>query len=150
MFCSWLALRFSYRHRNILVRFVHTDKRKVVGMSSLLSSIYLLWICYFVFLKTDQWCKSHFLSQKYWIYSFFAVFYHNIFTDISEEKQFDTIFTNIHSLLLLFRNGKTEKICWYFINYCHCNRWCPVIVGVVGIPVLLLKSLLLFFSSCYR
>ena len=41
-------------------------------------------------------------------------------------------------LVFIFLNSKTEKLCYYFINYCHCCR--PVVVVVVDIPASSSKS----------
>ena len=37
--------------------------------------------------------------------------FHNILTDISEQIKIDKVFPTLRSLLLFFRNGKTEKLC---------------------------------------
>ena len=81
---SWPASRLCYRHRHVWVRSIHTKKITVAWMSSLLFSIDLWRICYFVLFyfklingAIEKWwmvicCNSeiknrtdHFLSRKY-------------------------------------------------------------------------------------
>ena len=104
LFCSWPASRLRNRHRRVWVRCIHTMKFTVACMSSLLLSIDIRQICYFImfyFKLTNgaiekwwmiKWCNGeinnrtgHFFSHKYWI-CLFVLFLNTTF--LHQTKQF--------------------------------------------------------------
>ena len=71
------------------------------------------------------WCNGeiknrtgHFLSIKCWI-CLFVLFLNTKNLLISRNKQTLIRYCNTSIFVVIFRNGKTEKLCKYFINYCH-------------------------------
>ena len=67
---------------------------------------------------------------------------------IIKNKEILIRYLNTSFSAVIFRNGKTEKLCKSFIDYCHCHRRRPVVVVVVGIPELLSELLLLASLCC--
>ena len=80
---------------------------------------------------------GHFLSHKYWIF-LFVLFSNTTFSQIIKNKQNLIRYCNA-SFHISFWNGKTEKLCQYFINYLH----------IVAVSVLSLLSLLASCCCCW-
>ena len=49
-------------------------------------------------------------------------------------------YSNNSFLVVIFRNGKNEKLCEYFINYFHSHCRRPIVIAVVGISSSLFAS----------
>ena len=127
-FCLGPELCLCNRHLHVWVRYIDTTKITVVCMSSLLFSIDLQQICYFImfyFKLTNgemekmmdfKWCNreinnsiGHFFSHKYRF--FFSFFKHNIFAADKAIYNFQYLITNnkYSSQFMLSNQATTER-----------------------------------------
>ena len=127
--CSWPALCLWYRRCHVWVRFIHARKIIFACMSSLILSIDIRRIYYFIlfyFKLTNGamekwwmiiWCNGEinnitgrFLSHKFWIY-LFVLFSNTTFLLMIKNKQTLIRYCKTSFSVVIFSNGNTEKLC---------------------------------------
>ena len=129
-FCLGPSYRLRNCHCHVWVRYIDTTKITVWCMSSLLLSIDLLWLCYFImfyFKLTNgamvkwwmvKWCNDEinksigrFVSHRYWIYWFVLFLNTNVLQQAKKSITFNflSLTTSTGTKFMLSNQATTER-----------------------------------------